>query len=123
MKKICGRNDPGTNNEKLRQKRLERYRYEIIKAADPSRDVLRHSGAVPPFLPQVAVLYDPDNSTQLWAMECSDELYGILITDTIRLPENVTKAVSLFNGEEATIVDGCITLTLEGDDANVFELF
>ncbi len=44
-------------------------------------------------------------------------------TDTIRLPEGVTKAVSLFTGEEATIVDGCITLTLEGDDANVYELF
>lgn len=44
-------------------------------------------------------------------------------SDTIRLPENVTKAVSLFTGEEATITDGCITLTLEGDDANVFELF
>ena len=29
-----------------------RYRYEIIKAADPSRDVLSHSGAVPPFLPR-----------------------------------------------------------------------
>ena len=29
-----------------------RYRYEIIKAADPTRDVISHSGAVPPFLPR-----------------------------------------------------------------------
>jgi len=44
-------------------------------------------------------------------------------TDTVTLPQGVTKAVSLFDGSEATVTDGMLTLTLEGDDAQVYELF
>lgn len=43
--------------------------------------------------------------------------------DTVTLPSGVTKAVSLFDGSEASVTDGTLTLTLEGDDAQVFELF
>jgi hypothetical protein len=43
-------------------------------------------------------------------------------TDTIRLPAGVTSAVSLFDGKGYVVTDGYITLTLEGDDAQVLEL-
>jgi len=44
-------------------------------------------------------------------------------SDEIQLPEGFTRAVSLFDGAEATISEGKLVLTLESDDAQVYELF
>ncbi|MBQ4036994.1 MAG: beta-galactosidase [Clostridia bacterium] len=44
-------------------------------------------------------------------------------SDRIALPVPFTSAVSLFDGKKADVKDGILSLTVEGDDVAVFELF
>lgn len=43
-------------------------------------------------------------------------------SDTVYLPEGVTQAVSLFDGKPVQVKTGCMTVTLDADDAQVYEL-